>query len=215
MKKIKNIILIALYSLVGVFVLYFTMAFVFTYMTVNEFDVDKSEDKIIYLSTNGVYLDIVVPNEDLSPELRGELNYKNVAQYYSFGWGDENFYINVPDWSELTFSIAFKAMFLRSATLMHVTRYGHKDSSWVEVRLNESELKKINQYLVASFQKENNNIILLPNKGYTKKDNFYRAHGSYSCVKTCNSWVNLAFKESGLKACFWTPFDFGLINKYK
>ncbi|MBL4888255.1 MAG: DUF2459 domain-containing protein, partial [Flavobacteriaceae bacterium] len=46
-------------------------------------------------------------------------------------------------------------------------------------------------------------------------DDFYKANGSFSCLKTCNSWANSAFKESGLKSCFWTPFDFGLINKYK
>ena len=57
--------------------------------------------------------------------------------------------------------------------------------------------------------------ILLKNKGYTSRDDFYKAKGSFSFYKTCNSWVNTGFKKSGLKACLWTPFDFGLMNKYR
>ncbi|REG87882.1 uncharacterized protein DUF2459 [Winogradskyella sediminis] len=57
--------------------------------------------------------------------------------------------------------------------------------------------------------------IILENQGYSSIDDFYKAKGSYSCFKTCNSWVNSAFKESGLKSCLWTPFDFGLMNKYE
>jgi hypothetical protein len=57
--------------------------------------------------------------------------------------------------------------------------------------------------------------IILSERGYTRKDDFYKANGRYSLFKTCNSWVNLGFKESGLKACLWTPFDFGLLRKHK
>ena len=53
-------------------------------------------------------------------------------------------------------------------------------------------------------------------QGYTygNNDQFYEAVGSYSCFKTCNTWTNQALKESKLKACLWTPFDFGIISKY-
>ena len=62
---------------------------------------------------------------------------------------------------------------------------------------------------------QNGNKILLIGKGYTTYDEFYEAKGNYSCFKTCNSWVNSALKESNLKACYWTPFDFSVLNKYK
>jgi len=57
--------------------------------------------------------------------------------------------------------------------------------------------------------------MILPDKGYTKIDDFYRAKESYSYFNTCNSWVNKGFKESGIKACYWTPFDFGLLKKFE
>ncbi|MCP5062170.1 MAG: DUF2459 domain-containing protein, partial [Ignavibacteriae bacterium] len=53
------------------------------------------------------------------------------------------------------------------------------------------------------------------NKGYTPYDDFYEAVGSYSLFNTCNTWVNSAFKECNIKACLWTPYDFGLISMHK
>ncbi|MDH7911169.1 DUF2459 domain-containing protein [Winogradskyella sp. SYSU M77433] len=129
--------------------------------------------------------------------------------------GDENFYINTPTWGDLTFNNAFKGMFLKSSTLMHVTQYKSKRSHWIEIKINEIELHKLNNYLYNTFLKDDNGMkIILENQGYTSIDNFYKAKGSYSCFKTCNSWVNSGFKESGLKSCLWTPFDFSLMNKY-
>lgn len=61
----------------------------------------------------------------------------------------------------------------------------------------------------------NNQKIRLIGKGYSVLDDFYKAKGSYSLIKTCNTWVNSGFKYSGLRASLWTPFDFGLINQYQ
>lgn len=107
-------------------------------------------------------------------------------------------------------------MFMKSTTLLHVTSLNQEQTNWVKIEINENELNKINNYIFNSFKKDGNgNKIILKDKGYSKKDNFYKAKGSYSCFKTCNSWVNSGFIESDLKSCYWTPFDFGLINKYK
>jgi len=82
--------------------------------------------------------------------------------------------------------------------------------------VNETELQNLNVYLTNTFAiNKNGTKILLENKGYFSNDDFYKAKGSYSCFYTCNSWVNSAFKESELKSSYWTPFDFGLLNKYK
>lgn len=99
---------------------------------------------------------------------------------------------------------------------MHVTRYKQKHPDWVQIEIHASELQKLNTYLFNTFETDAiGKKIILENKGYTSIDDFYKAKGSYSIFKTCNSWVNSGFKESGLKSCLWTPFDFGLLNKYE
>lgn len=210
-KTLKSIGYFLLLPIAG----YFLISYLLTSITINKSDNQSENTKEIYLSTNGVHLDIIMPNENLSEELLKDLKFSNNDQYLAFGWGDENFYLNTPTWKELTFGNAFRAMFLKSSTLMHLTRYKKKRSSWTPVKLSADELKKINSHISSSFDKNSTGEkILFPGKGYNSNDDFYKAIGSYSCLKTCNSWVNTGFKKSGLKACLWTPFDFGLIEKY-
>jgi uncharacterized protein (TIGR02117 family) len=197
-------------------VLYVVISLILSLITIDRKAESQLSDKTIYLSTNGVHLDIVLPKHNMDSLLLLGLKQELTDRYLSFGWGDENFYINTPEWSDLTLKSAFKAMFLKSSTLMHVTRYRFEQSDWIEIKISEAELRKLNLYLYHTFQVTDNGMkIILENKGYTAIDDFYKAKGSYSCFKTCNSWVNTGFKESGLKSCLWTPFDFGLMNKYE
>ena len=69
----------------------------------------------------------------------------------SFGWGDENFYINTPTWGDLTLKNAFSAMFLKSASLMHLTRYTQIGNDWTPVALNADELQKLNAFIFETF----------------------------------------------------------------
>ena len=212
MKIIKKILKWFFYILL-IPITYFLISLLLTYITVNKSDDLKDNSKVIYLSTNGVHLDIVIPKDNVSENLLKGLNQE--GNYYSFGWGDENFYINTPTWDDLTFGNAFSALFLKSTTLMHVTRYNSVKKSWVKVDLSEAELLKINEHILNTFSiTKSNEKVIIAAAGYQQNDNFYKAKGSYSCFNTCNSWVNKGFKSSGLKACFWTPFDFGLIGKY-
>ncbi|MBT1687681.1 DUF2459 domain-containing protein [Dawidia soli] len=219
MKK-RNLLkrtIISVLLLLAIPVSYFAISILLTFTTVNGNTAEfNNQNKTVYLSTNGVHLDIIIPKQDIDPGLLENLIHLEREEYISFGWGNENFYINTPTWGDLTFRNAFQAMFLNGPTLMHVTRYKQKSSTWIEVRLDETALKKLNHYIQRSFQRDNTgSTIILVNAGYSEHDNFYKANGGYSCLKTCNTWVNTAFKESGLKASYWTPFDFGLIRKYE
>lgn len=210
MKKLFKYI----FFIVSIPLIYLGIAFLFTFITVN--DNQDTGNNTIYLSTNGVHLDFILSKSDIDIDLLNQIKHSGNETYFSFGWGDENFYLNTPTWGDLTFSTAVKAMFLNSPTLMHITKYNDIREKWIKIKISKEELKSINVYLKNSFAKDKNgNIVILKNKGYSTNDDFYKAKGSYSALKTCNTWVNSAFKESGLKACFWTPFDFGLINKYK
>ena len=195
---------------------YLIISLILSSITVGRTVSNESSEKVIYLNTNGVHLDIVIPIENIDSLVLSEIKHSRNEKYLSFGWGDENFYINTPTWGDLTFNNAFSAMFLKSSTLMHVTRYKHERSDWIEIKVTQSELQKLNSYLFNTFEIDENGLkIILENKGYSSIDDFYKSKGSYSCFKTCNSWVNIAFKESGLTSCVWTPFDFGLMNKYE
>ncbi|MDD2549362.1 MAG: DUF2459 domain-containing protein [Bacteroidales bacterium] len=215
MKIVRKIVKWILYFLL-IPVLYILISLILTVITIDRKADGKVSDKSIYLSTNGVHLYIVLPKKDLDSLLLSGIKHNATDNFLSFGWGDENFYMNTPAWGDLTFNNAFRALFLKSTTLIHITRHKQKYSDWVEIKLNEHELQKLNAYLLNTFETDKNGTKAIPKiKGYSSTDDFYKANGSYSCFKTCNSWVNTGFKESGLKSCLWTPFDFGLLYKYK
>ncbi|GAA3587193.1 DUF2459 domain-containing protein [Flavivirga amylovorans] len=215
MKFLKKLFKYMLYLLIipGVYVI---VSLLLTSITVNKIADNVHAVNTIYLNTNGVHLDVVIPKDQIDKKLMEGLNVEDEAKYLAFGWGDENFYLNTPTWGDLTFKNAFGALFLKSNSLIHLTRYSQNRSDWVALNVTRAQLTTLNHYLLSSFKLDSNGEkVILKGKGYSTNDDFYSAKGSYSCFKTCNSWVNSAFKTSGLKSCYWTPFDFGLINKYE
>ncbi len=215
MKILLKILKYILYLLL-IPISYVIISLIFSYISVNNTVLNTKDNKEIYLNNNGVHLAIIIQINNISNGLLKDLKYTQDEKYFSFGWGDENFYLNTPTWNDLTFGNAFKALFLKGSTLIHLTRYKHKRKLWLKINISDIELSKMNQFISVSFKKgTDGRKIMIKNRGYSTNDDFYKAVGRYSLFNTCNSWVNRAFKESGLKSCYWTPFAFGLMDKYK
>ncbi|MCX2742761.1 DUF2459 domain-containing protein [Mangrovivirga sp. M17] len=195
--------------------IYFLIAIILTWIPVNsDFDTSKGENQI-YLSTNGVHADIIIPIEYFDSDFINQLDADPSVKYLSFGWGDQNFYLNTPTWADLTFNNAVKALFIDSPTLIHLTKYSGISQHWVRTHVNQTQLEKLKSQILNSFEFKNDKLQVLEGAGYHSNDNFYKATGSYNLFNTCNSWTNKVLKNSGLRACVWTPFDFGIINKYE
>lgn len=171
--------------------------------------------KEIYLSTNGIHLDVVIPRSYLSPDLLDGLLSEKGENYFAFGWGDKNFYINTPTWGDLTLKNALSALLWNSPSLIHLTRYRRIQEEWVAVPVTDAQLAALNANLNQGFAvAENGKKMLLPEPGYYHNDAFYAATGHYHAFRTCNSWINDLFKASGLKTSLWTPYDFGVMWWY-
>lgn len=69
-------------------------------------------------------------------------------------------------------------------------------------------------YITNSFKQDNNLPILIKGASYGHNDLFYEATGTFNLFFTCNTWANNGLKHAKLKACFWTLFDKGILNKY-
>jgi uncharacterized protein (TIGR02117 family) len=205
MKWVFIIVLIA--------VAYLLVSLILTLIPVNNEPGNSEKNKSIYLNSNGVHLNIIIPKGFVDPNLLAGLKYDDNDQYFAFGWGDRNFYLETKTWDDLTFKNAFVALFLKSTVLIHLTKYSTTREDWAEIKVDEDQLNKINRYINDSFYfNSQNKKVMLNNKGYSDHDDFYEASGSYSLFKTCNSWVNTGFKKSNIKACLWTPFEFGLLR---
>lgn len=195
---------------------YILVSLLLTYIPIDEKTDNTPKKHTIYLTTNGVHSDIILSKKVMTPQLLKDQKYHPKEQYFAYGWGEENFFLNTPTWGDLTFSTAFRAAFLESSTLIHVTRYRKKRDKWIPVQITDIQLQKLNEFILNTFDSNENGKQLIKGASYTpNRDNFYKAHGNYMFYRTCNSWTNTALKESDMKGSLWTPFDFGVLRWYK
>ena len=193
---------------------YFLVSLMLTYIPYSVKTDGVVKTQTIYLRSNGVHADIVLPKEAMTEKLLDDVHLQTSDRFFSFGWGDENFYLNTPTLADLKFSTVVRAFFfLNSNVLVHITRYDDSEDDWTAVPVTEKQLLKLNNYILKSFALDRGRKNRLDVAGYTlDRDEFYSAAGHYMFYKTCNSWVNTALKESGIKASLWTPYEFGVLR---
>lgn len=208
--KLTKRILLFFFSFVA---LYLLIAWICSNIvtTPKEFGVNKN--KIIYASSNGVHTDLIIPIESIHKNIIKNLQLKPNTKYVAFGWGDKGFYLDTPTWGDLTFSTAFKAVFLNSDTAMHITEYPKISNKWVKVNVCTPQVEILNDSFSNTFQIGiNNNFLKIEGHSYGNNDAFYEAKGSYSCLKTCNTWTNQVLKKAEIKTAIWTPFYSGILK---
>lgn len=179
-------------------------------------------DVVIYLQNNGAHTDIVVPTRteridwsSIAPPCDTSENVKRA--YIAIGWGAQDFYLNVPEWKDLTPSIAIKAISGTGGTALHTT-YKNEPAVGADCRrltLSSSQYDALVQCILSSGKRsESGAFIRIDHKGYGQSDAFYEGTGRYSPVFTCNTWANSALKVCGQKCCLWTFLPHPIFWKY-
>lgn len=223
MKKALKIIAITVGSITAFVILYFAFAYGLSRIGVNTTQTEKGEIPVFIL-TNGVHTDIVVPVHTDEMDWSREIRFSNtrrkdtLAKWVSFGWGDKGFYLETPTWADLTFATAFKAMFGLSHSAIHATFYNQlsSDEHIRPLYLSQAQYKNLVEYIQKSLRLDEHKmpVYINTNANYGDDDAFYEGVGSYSLFHTCNTWANNGLKACGQKACFWTPFDTGIFDQY-
>lgn len=205
------------------FILVYVIAtLVLSYIPVNV-NAEKG-DIVVYVNSNGVHTDIIVPVKNEVKDWTGQILYNEtkandtLAKYVAFGWGDKGFYLNTPKWSDLKASTAFNAAFYMGTSAMHTRFYKtvRQDDNCVKLTITKQDYEKLVGYIEKSFEyNENGETIWIANRSYGQYDAFYEGNGKYSLFYTCNTWTNNALKAANQKACLWTTYDKAILNKYK
>lgn len=211
--------------ILGVVLLYIISIFILSWIPKHRHFQNNSTGIEIYIISNGVHSDFVLPKKSMAELWWDIINlddfeFKNgELQYLGFGWGDRGFYLDTPSWAELKFKTAANAMLIPSPTLMHIKAFDSvpTEQKYMEkLVLTPFQFSKLCRYIFNSFHQDaNQQITLLPNKGYTSNDNFYLAKGSYHAFNTCNYWVNKGLRKIGVRTSLWTPIDRGIFYQLK
>jgi len=203
---------------------YLLVVTLLSYISVNDGLVKSQKEIPIYILTNGVHTDVVLPLKSEHYDWTNQLKTEHTKakdttmNYAAFGWGDKGFYLEAPFWVDLKASTALKAASGLSSTAMHVTFYKDlkESNSCKKLQISSDNYKKLILFINESFQTKSGEFLKIETDAvYGKHDVFYEANGSYSLFYTCNSWANQALKAANQKAALWTISDSGIFRHYK
>jgi uncharacterized protein (TIGR02117 family) len=224
-KKLRSLLRFTLRFVLGIVafvVLYLLAVFLLYRIPVNRHPKEGGTIPV-YILTNGVHTDIVVPLKNDIKDWTEKLKFSqtkandSLAQYAAFGWGDKGFYLYTPEWSDLKASTALKAAFYLSTSAMHTTFYRtmKEGTDCKKMLVTPEDYKDLVQYIEDSFQPDAaNKVQWIQGYSYGKHDAFYEAKGRYSLFYTCNTWANGALKAGHQRAALWTPYDKGIFYQY-
>jgi uncharacterized protein (TIGR02117 family) len=200
------------------------MALALPYITAVNYSANGSKNIPVFISSNGIHTDFVMPAHRPEFDWSAHLLYSDFElagpdyKYVSVGWGDKGFFIATPSWDDLTFSTAFNAAFGLSTTAMHVTYRKNEpaeNENCVKLLLSEDQYRKLTDYITGSFQNKEGVFLPIDHPGYTSHDKFYEAKGRYSLFNTCNVWTGEGLKAIGAPAGVWTPLSGGVMQNLK
>jgi len=197
-------------------IFFLILVFLLSLIPVNSSFYSAEDGVTIYVSSNGVHTDLVLPVQSefinwqdlFEPEhFRNGWTY---APYIAFGWGDKGFYLNTPEWSDLKLNTAVKALFIPSESVMHVTLWPRpeEDDLIKKVVLSYSDYKIMVENIIHSFSMDEDGYFLKVNHpGYGDYDLFFESPLKFHLFKTCNVWTISVLKTTGIRTSIWTPFD--------
>lgn len=196
--------------------IYLFISLLLGFIPVNTGYEEATEGIPVFIVSNGVHTDFVLPmkNDQMDwrdffmPEDFGSL--MNQATHIAFGWGDQGFYLNTPEWSDLKLKTALVALIVPSRSAMHVTLWGEPETGPLarKILVSRSQYTRIMDYIVRSFlMGPEGKPIRLDHPGYGKYDLFYESGLTFHLFRTCNVWTNTGLIRSGLRTSLWTPFD--------
>jgi uncharacterized protein (TIGR02117 family) len=179
----------------------------------------QSDDGItVWLTTNGVHAGIAMPARNASmdwtqlypPVHNAHPNDIDAEAVVTIGWGDRHFFLDVPQWKDLTARTAITALSGTDATALHV-EYGPapaNDPNAIRLTLTPEAYGRLIAYVRRSTPTgDDGKAIWIPGHHYDLGDAFYEANGRYSLFVTCNQWTRNALAAAGVRVPLWAPFD--------
>ena len=198
---------------------YFACVLIGAFVPANKDWKEPAQGITLYVETNGIHAGLVLPvvagGNDWRDIIRPEhfaVPYAD-ATHYRFGWGNREFYRNVPHIQDVTMPMAFRALFTPAPSAMHVDQVVLPVPS-TDIRplvVTPDQYRDIVRMIRAKFRYHSDGSVQ-PIAGITTTESFYEANGSYHMFETCNVWTNRILKQAGIKTGQWTPFQGGVMR---
>ncbi|MCH9814281.1 MAG: DUF2459 domain-containing protein [Epsilonproteobacteria bacterium] len=179
----------------------------------------SQKNQHIYVYHTWAHTEIMIPlhyfREDFVKYFPTLLRH-NTLGYMAFSYGDQDFMMHTPSWSDINLKLISKALFINTPALVRVGHYRHinkKES--VKIELSNVCTDKLKESILNSFSTQNEKFIRYEDE-YRNPDVFYfKAKEAYSLFHTCNSWSGNRLRDAGLKVPYLTPFAQEVVYHYR
>lgn len=184
---------------------------------------EPSQGITVFVETNDVHtwivMPLVTPEMDWRPLVpAAHIRVPALAgTFVAIGYGDRDFYLNTPEWKDLTFQRALAAAFGTGSSLVHVYHEPQPvaDETYRPITLTPEQYRRLATYVAASFKRDHaGRTMPLIGRGYGSTDVFYEARGRYNLFHTCNEWAGEGLRQAGVRVGIWTPFTQMIMRRF-
>ncbi len=164
----------------------------------------------IWIEDNGVHTGIVMPKRAAGIDWTDDFPAADLPDphyaandHVAVGWGERNFFLGTPTWSDVRPITVLHAAFGSDETLLHVEHIPRPQvtSDVRAIVIRPDEYRRLATAIRAS--RATGAAI----RGYAGYDVFYPASGRYDAIRTCNAWTGNRLADAGVKIGWWTPFS--------
>ena len=165
----------------------------------------------IYVESNGIHTDLIVPKVAGGVDWRGifpaaDLRDPDYAgfDHLAIGWGNRRFFLETPSWRDVRPATVIAAAIGSDSNLLHVEHIPAPrtlDADTRRVLLTPGQYRRLSAYIRSTIMPGGRR-----HRGYFDYDSFYEARGHYDAAHDCNDWTGAALRHAGVRMGAWTPF---------
>lgn len=220
MRRLVRGIALTLGVVAGLLALYALAALVLGLIPRNPGFVETADGVEIYVRTNGVHADLVVPTRWNGIDWDAEFPARDMSalvapsRWIAFGWGDRGFMLTTPTWVDLRPGTAFVALSGLGRGAMHV-EYVESPGAYSarRVRLSAEQYRRLVAFIRDAFVRDASGAVRrIDAAGYFGTDAFYEAVPTYTFWNTCNEWTRRALATAGVTTAWWAPLDIAVMH---
>lgn len=208
-------------SVLAIPALYLLAALVGSIVPVNSAWAEPDGGQTVYLVSNGVHTDLILPaiaqDLDWRPllPLRDFAHPDPAARWIAFGMGERRVYLETPRWRDIRARTIWAAL-TGGERVVHVEWIDDPAVNARAIRLRPAEYRRLWSAIRAGFALDAAGLPQrIPHPGYGPNDIFYRGVGRASAINTCNVWAADRLRIAGVRSSLWSPFAQGLDWRYR
>lgn len=169
----------------------------------------------VYVAGDAMHVNLILPVQNQAFDWSQFLSIDQIGRdaqqryrYLKFGWGDRDFYMNTPSWSEMKISNVLRSLFMPgNPTALYVegdAELPHEPNVELKcVGVSQKDYLQLVAFIKASFQQTDQGQPIRIQDAIDTSG-FYEATGHYSILRTCNTWAADGLDSANIQTPIWS-----------